>query len=50
LRPEQRRQLCDNAYNYELWGPQFTAMVRHFKDPTRQGPGTIDDLYRLYRV
>ncbi len=48
FRPDQRRPLCDDHYNYELWGPQFTAMVRHFKDPNRHSPGTVDDLYRVY--
>jgi len=46
FRPEQQRPLCDDHYNYELWGPQFTAMVRYFKDPKRYTAGTIEDLYR----
>jgi hypothetical protein len=50
FRPEQRRQLCDDHYNYELWGPPFIAMVQHFKDPNRHTPGTIEDLYRVYGV
>lgn len=48
FRPEQRRVNCDVRYNFELWGPQFVTMVRHLKDETRQSPGTIQDLYRLY--
>ncbi len=48
FRPDQRRQLCDDHYNYELWGPQFIQMVQYFKDPDRHTPGTIDDLYREY--
>src|SRR5260221_6616142 len=32
FRPEQRRPLCDDHYNYELWGPYFVELVRHFKD------------------
>lgn len=48
FRPEQRRPLCDDHYNYELWGPQFTAMVRYFKDPNRHSAGTIEDLCRAH--
>lgn len=50
FRPEQQRPLCDDGYNYELWGPQFTTMVQHFKDPARQSPGTVADLYHVYGV
>lgn len=50
FRPEQRRPLCDDRYNYELWGQQFTAIVQHLKDPNRHTPGTIGDLYRVYGV
>jgi len=50
FRPEQRRTLCDDHYNYELWGLQFTPMVQHLKDPNRTSPGTIEDLYRVYGV
>jgi len=48
FRPEQRRVSCDVRYNFDLWGPQFVTMVRHFKDEARQSPGNIQDLYRLY--
>lgn len=50
FRPEQRRPLCDDSYNYDLWGPQFSKMVRHLKEPTRESPGTMADLYSLYGV
>ena len=46
FRPEQRRPQSDTRYNYELWGPQFTAMAKYFKDPARQTAGTIEELYR----
>lgn len=50
FRPDQRRPLCDDDYNYQLWGPQFTTMVQHFKDRGRDSPGTVEDLYRAYGV
>lgn len=48
FRPEQQRPLCDDHYNYELWGPQFVTMVRYFKDPNRRTAGTMGDIYREY--
>ena len=48
FRPEQQRRLCDDRYNYELWGPQFAQMVQYFKDQNRHAPGTIKDLYQEY--
>jgi hypothetical protein len=29
----------------ELWGHQFKEIVVYFKDPSRQNPGTVDDVY-----
>ena len=48
FRPEQQRPMCDDHYNYELWGPQFTSMVDYFKQPTRHTAGTVADLYQEY--
>jgi hypothetical protein len=50
FRPEQKRPLCDVRYNYELWGPQFTTLVRFFKERSRTEPGTVEDLYRWYEL
>jgi hypothetical protein len=50
FRPEQQRPLCDDHYNYELWGPQFVQMVQSFKDTNRTTPPTLADLYTAYGV
>src|SRR5688572_1122972 len=39
FRPEHQRQHSDTRYNYNLWGPEFTTMVRYFKDAARYGAG-----------
>lgn len=49
FRPEQRRAQCDVRYNYELWGPQFADMVRHFKKSENK-PQSIKELYSLYSL
>jgi hypothetical protein len=50
FRPEQRRLLCDDHYNYDLWGPYFAELVRHFKDTARATAGTIEDVYTSLHV
>jgi hypothetical protein len=50
FRTEQRRQRSDVRYNYELWGPQFVQLVRYFKDASHTTHGTIQDIYRFYKV
>lgn len=49
FRPEQRRAGCDIRYNYDLWGPQFVDMVRHFKT-CKSSPRGIKELYTLYSL
>ena len=49
LKPDRRRPLSDDNYNYELWGPQFMTMVRHFKNCNRDAC-TVEDLYGAYGV
>lgn len=48
FRPKQQRVLCDVHYNYDLWGPQFTEIVRYFKDPSQSFHGGMRELYARY--
>jgi hypothetical protein len=45
LRPAVPRPECATDYNIELWGHQFNELIAYLKDPSRQSPGTVDDLY-----
>ena len=45
MRPAVPRPECAVDYNPELWGYHFNELVAYFKDPLRESPGTVDDLY-----
>ena len=45
LRPAVPRPECATDYHIKLWGHQFNELIAYFKDPSRQSPGTVDDLY-----
>jgi hypothetical protein len=46
LRPQTRRQQCDTSgYDLNLWGHQFSKLVSYFKDPSREKPGPIGEIY-----
>jgi hypothetical protein len=44
MRPDQLRTSCRTAYDFGLWGPLYVPLVRYFKDPGRQSPGSVSDL------
>lgn len=50
FRPSLRRPASDVRYNFELWGFQFTPMVRCFKERERTSPPTLAELYYAYGV
>jgi hypothetical protein len=50
FRPATHRASCDVRYNWELWGEQYTKLVRYFKDLQRTRVGTIADLYHHFCV
>lgn len=50
FRPETRRRECDTRYNRDLWGEEYKTLVKYFKDRERQEPGTIEDIYKHYRI
>jgi hypothetical protein len=45
FRPDAQRQNCGVRYNWDLWGEQYTKLVKYFKDKNRQQPGDIESIY-----
>lgn len=48
FRPQVQRQSCGVRYNWNLWGEQYTKLVKYFKDKDRQDPGDIESVYGYF--
>ncbi len=48
FRPEVERQNCGVRYNWNLWGEQYTKLVKYFKDKNRIAPGDIENIYSYF--
>lgn len=49
FRPPNDRASCSTTYNYEAWGPDYTELVRYFKD-NKESTGRITDLYKYFGI
>jgi hypothetical protein len=46
LRPKDPRADCATTYDFGRWGSDLERVVRYFKDPARDAPGSFADLAR----
>ena len=50
FRPEVQRQSCGVRYNWDLWGEQYTKLVKYFKGKNRIAPGDIESIYAYFEL